>query len=44
MPDQDPESCPECGSGDLTAYSYDDGQTTTGYECRDCEHNWRTGH
>ncbi|GAA3379373.1 hypothetical protein GCM10020367_62630 [Streptomyces sannanensis] len=41
-----PETCPECGSedlcGDLTAYSYDGGKTVvTGYECRDCGHNWR---
>lgn len=36
-----PETCPECGSDDLTEYSYDGGKTVTGYECRDCGYNWR---
>lgn len=35
-------TCTECGSNDITEYSYDGGRTVTGYECRDCGHNWRS--
>lgn len=35
-------TCSACGSTDITAYSYDGGKTTTGYECRDCGTTWRT--
>jgi DNA-directed RNA polymerase subunit RPC12/RpoP len=33
-------TCSTCGSTDITAYSYDGGKTTTGYECRDCGTTW----
>ena len=34
-------ACSECGSDDVTEYSFDGGKTITGYECRDCGHNWK---
>lgn len=33
-------TCPNCHGSEVTEYSYDGGETVTGYECRDCEHIW----
>jgi DNA-directed RNA polymerase subunit RPC12/RpoP len=37
--------CEDCGSNDITEFSYHDSKghlISRGYECRDCGHTWET--